>query len=382
MTIMLRAIKVRLYPNKMQEQALNKVLGCYRFVYNHMLARKQEAYKADKTNLGLTELSKYFHGELLKDEQYVWLKEQNTKVLKQSIRQMLTAYDKFFKEHKGFPKFKSKRDKQSALFPYEAISKTNTFEARKITLTKKLKNIKFRCSDLFFRRLQKYKDNIRRATLSKTKSGNFFLSILLEMNDNELIKFGKTSRDVGIDLGVKDFVITSDGDVFENKHFYKKDEKKLVKLQRQLSKKRKGSSNFNKQCNRIAKVFNTITNKKENYIHSVVNELLRKYDYIYMEDLNTSGMLKNHKLAKAIQEVGFFKFKTTLQNKALQNDKKVFLIERYYPSSKTCSQCGYIHKELKLQDRQWQCPNCGTNHDRDKNAALNILHEGRRISAA
>mgnify|MGYP003081617202 FL=1 len=379
---MLRAIKVRLYPNKMQEQALNKVLGCYRFVYNHMLARKQDAYKTDKTNLGLTELSKYFHGELLKDEQYVWLKEQNTKVLKQSIRQMLTAYDKFFKEHKGFPKFKSKRDKQSALFPYEAISKTNTFEARKITLTKKLKNIKFRCSDLFFRRLQKYKDNIRRATLSKTKSGNFFLSILLEMNDNELIKFGKTSRDVGIDLGVKDFVITSDGDVFENKHFYKKDEKKLVKLQRQLSKKRKGSSNFNKQCNRIAKVFNTITNKKENYIHSVVNYLLCKYDTIYMEDLNTSGMLKNHKLAKAIQEVGFFKFKTTLQNKALQNDKKVFLIERYYPSSKTCSQCGYIHKELKLQDRQWQCPNCGTNHDRDKNAALNILHEGRRISAA
>ena len=295
---------------------------------------------------------------------------------------MLTAYDKFFKEHKGFPKFKSKKDKQSALFPYEAISKTNTFEARKITLTKKLKNIKFRCSDLFFRRLQKYKDNIRRATLSKTKSGNFFLSILLEMNDNELIKFGKTSRDVGIDLGVKDFVITSDGDVFENKHFYKKDEKRLTKLQRQLSKKHKGSSNFHNQCKRIAKVFETITNKKENYIHSVVNYLLCKYDTIYMEDLNTSGMLKNHKLAKAIQEVGFFKFKTTLQNKALQNDKKVFLIERYYPSSKTCSQCGYIHKELKLQDRQWQCPNCGTNHDRDLNAALNILYEGRRISAA
>ena len=120
---MLRAIKVRLYPNKAQEQTLQKVLGSYRFVYNHMLARKQEAYNTDKTKLGLTELSKYFHHELLKDEQYQWLKEQNTKVMKQSIRQMLTAYDKFFKEHKGFPKFKSKRDKQSALFPYEAISK-------------------------------------------------------------------------------------------------------------------------------------------------------------------------------------------------------------------------------------------------------------------
>ena len=379
---MLRAIKVRLYPNKTQEQEFNKILGCYRFVYNHMLARKQEAYNADKTNLGLTELSKYFHRELLKDEQYVWLKEQNTKVMKQSIRQMLTAYDKFFKEHKGFPKFKSKRDKQSALFPIGAILKKNTFDIRKITLTKKLKNISFRCSDLYHKRLQKYKDNIRSATLSKTKSGCYILSILVDINDNELVKFNKTSRDVGIDLGVKDFVITSDGEVFENKHFYKKDENKLAKLQRQLSKKRKGSSNFSKQCKRIARVFETITHKKDDYIHSVVNELLFRYDTIYMEDLNTSGMLKNHKLAKAIQEVGFFKFKTVLSTKALQNDKKVVLIGRYYPSSKTCSQCGYVHKGLKLKDRHWQCPNCGTSHDRDYNAALNILYEGRRISAA
>ena len=379
---MLRAIKIRLYPNKTQEQEFNKILGCYRFVYNHMLARKQEAYKTDKTNLGLTELSKYFHGTLLKDGKYVWLKEQSTKVMKQSIRQMLTAYEKFFKEHKGLPKFKSKKDKQSALFPYEAISKTNTFEARKITLTKNLKNIKFRCSDLYFKRLQRYKDNIRSATLSKTKSGNFFLSILIEMNDNELIKFKKTNKEVGIDLGVKDFVITSDGEVFENKRFYKKDEKRLAKLQRQLSKKRKGSSNFHKQCKRIARVFEALTNKKENYIHSVVNYLLRHYDTVHMEDLNTSGMIKNHKLAKAIQEVGFYKFKMTLSTKALQNDKKVVLIGRYYPSSKTCSQCGYIHKELKLKDRHWQCPNCGANHDRDYNAALNILYEGRRISVA
>ena len=379
---MLRAIKIRLYPNKTQEQEFNKILGCYRFVYNHMLARKQEAYKTDKTNLGLTELCKYFHGTLLKDGKYVWLKEQSTKVMKQSIRQMLTAYEKFFKEHKGLPKFKSKRDKQSALFPYEAISKTNTFEARKITLTKNLKNILFRCSDLYFSRLQRYKDSIRSATLSKTKSGCYLLSILIDIDNNELIKFKKTNKEVGIDLGVKDFVITSDGEVFENKHFYKKDEKKLAKLQRQLSKKCKGSSNFHKQCKRIARVFEALTNKKENYIHSVVNYLLRHYDTVHMEDLNTSGMIKNHHLAKAIQEVGFYKFKTTLQNKALQNDKKVILIGRYYPSSNTCSTCGHIHKELKLQDRKWRCPNCGANHDRDYNAALNILYEGRRISVA
>lgn len=294
---------------------------------------------------------------------------------------MLVAYDNFFKQHNGFPKFKSKKDKQSALFPNGTISKKNTFDTRKITLTTKLKNISFRCSELYLKRLHRYKDNIRSATLSKTKSGNFFLSILIEMNDNELIKFNKTGCDAGIDLGVKDFVITSDGDVFENKHFYKKDEDRLIKLQRQLSKKRKCSNNFNKQRIKLARVYEVITNKKENYIHSVVNELLSKYDTVYMEDLNTSGMMKNHKLAKAIQEVGLFKFKIVLSTKALQNSKKVVLIGRYYPSSKTCSQCGYVHNSLKLKDRHWQCPDCGTSHDRDKNAALNILLEGRRISA-
>ena len=378
----LRAIKVRLYPNKMQEQTLNKVLGCYRFVYNHMLARKQETYKTDKINLGLTELCKYFHGTLLKDEEYAWLKEQNTKVMGQSIRQMLTAYDNFFKEHKGFPRFKGKRDKQSALFPIGAISRTNTFETKHISLTIPLKKIKFRCSDLYYKRLQKYKDNIRSATLSKTKSGNFFLSILMDIPQNEFVKFKKTNKEVGIDLGVKYFVITSDGKKFENKHFFKKDERKLKKLQCQLSKKRKGSNNFHKQCKRIAKVFEHITNKKENYIHYVVNELLSSYDTIYMEELNVKGMLKNHHLAKAISEVGFFKFKEVLKSKAIVNYKNVVLIDKFYPSSKTCSRCGYKNQDLKLSDRNWQCPKCGANHDRDYNAAVNILYEGRRISAA
>ena len=379
---MLRAIKVRLYQNKTQEQTLNKVLGCYRFVYNHMLAHKQEAYNTDKTNLKLKELSKYFYNELRKDEKYTWLKEQNTKVMDQAIRQMLTAYEKFFNEHKGFPKFKSKRDKQSALFPIGAISKKNTFDVRKITLTTKLKNISFRCSDIYHKRLQRYKDNIRSATLSKTKSGNYFLSILMDIPQTELVKFKKTNKEVGIDLGVKDFVITSDGKKFENKHFFKKDERKLNRLQRQLSKKHKGSNNFHKQCKRIAKVFEHITNKKENYIHYVVNELLSSYDTIYMEDLNVSGMLKNHHLAKAISEVGFFKFNEILKNKSIANDKKVVLIDRFYPSSKICSCCGYVYKYLTLNERNWQCPECGEQHDRDLNAAKNILREGKRISVA
>ena len=376
---MLRAIKIRLYPNKTQEQTLNKVLGCYRFIYNQMLAKKQNAYKTDNTNLKVTDLSKWFHGTLLKDEEYAWLNEQNTKVMKQAIRQMDGAYQKFFKQHNGFPKFKSKKDKQSALFPYEAISKKNTFETRHISLTTPLKNIKFRCSDLYFSRLQKYNKNIRSATLSKTKSGNFFLSILIEMEDTELKKFKHTNEQVGIDLGVKDFVITSDGEVFENKHFFKKDEKQLKKLQRQLSKKVKGSNNRKKAQVRIAKLFERITNKKDAYIHYVTNELLTYFDTIFMEDLNVQGMLRNHNLAKAIQEVGFYKFKETLVNKALVNNKQVVFINRFYPSSKTCSVCGYKKRDLRLSDREWVCPKCGTKHDRDINAAVNILLEGQRI---
>lgn len=376
---MLRAIKVRLYPNTQQEQAINELLGSYRVVYNQTLALKQEAYKLNKTNLGLRELSKYFFGTLRKDEKYSWLKKQNTKVVKQAIRHMLTAYENFFKLHKGFPKFKSKKDKQSLLFPLETISKRNTFETKHISLVKSLKNIKFRCSDLYFKRLQAYKDSIRSATLTKTKSGNYFLSILMDIPQHEFAKFKKTNSQIGIDLGVKDFVITSDGEVFGNKHFFKKEEQKLKRLQRQLSKKKKGSNNQNKQRIRLAKVFEHITNKKENYIHSVVNELLTYYDIIYMEDLNVSGMLKNHSIAKPIQEVGFYRFKSVLQSKALTNDKQVVFIDRFYPSSKTCSCCGYKKKDLRLSDRFWVCPECNTNHDRDLNAARNILIEGQRV---
>lgn len=376
---MLRAIKVRLYPNKQQTEEFNKLLGCYRFVYNSMLALKNNTYKENGENLGIKELSHHFHNVLLKDEQYTWLKEQNTKVMKQAIRQVLVAYKNFFTLHKGFPKFKAKKDNQSALFPLEAISKTNTFETKHITLTKTFKNIKFRCSNLQFERLQHYKDKIRSATLSKTKSGKYFLSILVEMQDNEHKTFKLTHQSVGIDLGVKDFVITSDGEVFENKHFLKRQECKIAKLQRRMSKKQKGSKNRDKVRIRLAKAFERLSNQKEAYIHRVVNSLLTSYDIVFMEDLNVQGMLRNHHLAKAISEVGFHRFKQVLVDKALLNNKRVILVDRWYASSKTCSKCGYVYKGLTLAEREWTCPICGEHHDRDLNAALNIFHEGERM---
>ena len=376
---MLRGIKVRLYPNKEQQARLNKLLGCYRFVYNKTLELKKTAYNENKTNLKLTDISKWFHGTLLKDENYVWLQEQNTKVMKQSIRQMLDAYTKFFKQHNGLPKFKSKKDKQSALFPSETISKRNTFNERKITLTQDLKDIKFRCSDLYYKRLQDHKDCIRSATVSRTKSGNYFLSILVDIPQNELARLKHTNQCVGIDLGVKDFVITSDGEVFDNKHFFKKQEKKVKRLQKQQSRKQKSSHNREKQRVKIAKAYERLANQKDAYIHSVVNTLLSLYDLVCMEDLNVRGMLKNHKLAKAIQEVGFYKFKQILLEKANANSKQVVLVDRFYPSSKTCHTCGYVKKDLTLNDREWVCPICGERLERDVNAAINILDEGLRI---
>lgn len=222
---MFRAIKVKLYPNKQQELVINKILGCYRFVYNHMLALKQQEYDDNKISLSLCDISKYFHNTLCKDEKYSWIKEQNTHVMKQSIRQMMSAYDRFFKLHSGFPKFKTKKDRQSALFPITAISKSNTFDTKHVSLIKSLKDIKFRCSDLYFKKLQTYKDSIRSATISKTKSGNYFLSILIDIPQDEIIKFKQIGGSVGIDLGVKDFVITSDGEIFENKHFFQETRK-------------------------------------------------------------------------------------------------------------------------------------------------------------
>ena len=380
--MILRATKIRLYPNKTQEQTLNKVLGCYRFVYNKMLALKQEAYNRDKSNLGLCELSKFFHGELLKKSEYSWLKEQNTKVMKQAIRQMLSAYDGFFKLGKGFPKFKSKHDNNSALFPCEAISKSNSFETRHISLTKSLKNIKFHCSNLYFERLQRYKDNIKSATLSKTKSGKFYLSVLMSMNEEEFKQFRHTNNKVGIDLGVKDFVVTSDGEVFKNKHFLKQSENKIKKLQRQLSKKVKGSNNRDKVRIKIAKEFEHLTNQRIDYIHNVVNSLLKTYDYVFMENLNVQGILKNHKLAKGIQELGFYTFKNILKSKAMMNNKFVIEVDRWFASSKTCHECGYVYKNLTLGEREWTCPICGEHHDRDLNAAVNILMEGQRMLTA
>ena len=371
---MLRAVRIRLYPNATQATQINKLLGCCRVVYNTCLARKMKSYKENKISENLTTLGKFFHNELLKDDNFVWLREQNTKVLKQALIDMLNAYKNFFERHTGYPKFKSKKDKkQSCRFELGSISKKNIYTNYKLSLAN-IKNVKFRCSKKYAEYLQKHKANIRQATLIKLPCGEYYLSILIDGDLTHKVK--ESHHIIGIDLGIKDFVVTSDGEVFENFHFNKSKSKKLIRLQKQLSRKQNGSSNRNKARIKLAKAYKRITDKKQYYLHQVSNYLIDENQVICMEDLNVSGMLRNHKLAGSIQEMSFYEFKRMLEYKANWYGRKLIFVDRFYPSSKTCNHCGYVNKKLKLSDRQWICPDCGEIIERDYNAALNIRDEG------
>ena len=375
---MLRAVKIRLYPNKEQAIMINKLLGCYRVVYNQCLARKIKSYEETKTSENRSTLGKFVHHELLKDDNFIWLREQNTKVLKQAVNDMLSAYNNFFERHTGYPKFKSKHDnKQSCRFELGAISKLNDYTTYRLSLAN-IRNVKFRCNEKYAQYLQKHHDNIRQATLTKLPCGEYYLSILV---DGSLTHKGlqDTDKAVGIDLGVKDFVITSDGEVFNNLHFKKSQANKIKRLQRQLSRKEKGSNNRNKAKIKLAKAYKKINDRKQYYLHQVSNILINENQVICMEDLNVKGMLRNHKLAESIQEMNFGEFRRMLEYKARWYNRKIVFVDRFYPSSKTCHNCGYINKELKLSDRRWICPQCGGVIERDHNAALNILDEGLRI---
>ena len=264
---MLRVVKIRLYPNKEQATMINKLLGCYRVVYNQCLSRKIKSYEETKTSENRTTLGHFFHNELTKDPCFIWLREQNTKVLKQAIIDMLSAYNNFFKQHSGFPKFKSKRDnKQSCRFELHAISKRNDYTTYHLSLAN-IRDIRFRCSEKYANYLQKHHDNIRQATLKRLPCGEYHLSILVDGDLTHKVK--ETNSVVGIDLGIKDFVITSDGEVFNNLHFKKSEAKKIKRLQHQLSKKEKGSNNWNKARIKLAKLYKKIDDKKQYYLSVV-----------------------------------------------------------------------------------------------------------------
>ena len=379
---MLKGIKIRLYLNNEQQAKINNLLGSYRFIYNQCLSYKITNYETDKKSTSLSDLGKYFHGKLRNE--YEWLKEHNTKVLKQSIINLEQAYTNFFKGVKnkgktGFPKFKSKHDVQTVRFPQEAVSsKTFDEESSRLNLTKTINGLKFECSDRDKQYLYKNKQGIKSITILKNKAGQYYATILI---DGDLLRTMNkpTNNSVGIDLGIKTLLTLSNGESIDNPRWITSNEKKLKKLHKQLSKKQKGSNNRAKAKLKLAKAHEKIKNQKQDFIHNITTKIVNENQVIILEDLNVSGMMKNHKLAKAIQELGLYEMRRQFEYKSKWYGRELVFVNRFYPSSKKCSCCGNIKHNLTLKDRMYICDKCGLVIDRDKNASLNIEAEGMRL---
>ena len=362
---MYKAYKYRIYPNKKQQILIAKTFGCCRFVYNQTLAYRKELYEKEKKSMGKFDCSNYITRVL--KARYDWLKEVDKFALENAVFHMDSAYQKFFKEHAGYPKFKSKHNAKKS---YKTnITGTNievSFENNKIKLPK-LKWIKAKVH-------KKFIGKIKSATVAQNPSGKYFVSLLVE---TEHTPYDKVDSCIGIDLGIKDLLITSNGTKISNIKFTKKYENKLAREQRRLSRKSRGGNNYNKQRIKVAKVYEKIHNTRIDYLHKISHKLIVENQVIVSEDLAVSNMVKNHKLAKAIMDCSWYELTRQLQYKAEWNERKYIKIDRYFPSSQTCNCCGYVNKETKnLSVRDWVCPKCGAIHDRDTNAAINILHKG------
>jgi putative transposase len=360
---MLKSYKYKLKPTNEQIVLLNKHFGSIRFIYNYFLNERKHEYETNKNSINYYDNAKSLT-ELKKQDNYSWLKEINSQSLQDSLKNLETAYKNFFRFKKGFPKFKSKHDKNSFTIPQ--FVKLNKNE---LSIPKFKDPIKVIID-------RKFNGLIKQCTISKTPTNEYFVSILVETEHNKL---PKTNKSVGIDLGIKEFVITSDGYKYKNNRYTKTYAKKLKEHQQHLSRKIKGSNRYNKQKLKVATIHKKITNSRIDNLHKISTDLIKKYDLIVLEDLNIKGMVKNHKLSKHILDVSWGKFVTMLRYKSEWNDKKIVNIDRFFPSSKTCNCCGYINQNLKLNIREWVCPSCNTKLDRDLNASINILKEGNKI---
>ena len=364
---MLKAYRYRIYPNKEQEIQLAKTFGCCRFVYNQTLAYRKNAYEKEKKSVSKTDCNNYCNRELKKV--YEWLKEVDKFALTNAIYNMDSAYQKFFKEHAGYPKFKIKRDnRQSYTTNFTNGNITVDFDRGRIKLPK-LKRVKIKLH-------RKFLGQIKAATISKVPSGKYYVSILVETEYSPLVK---TNGQIGVDLGIKDLCITSNGKKYENPKTIKKYEKKLAKLQRQLAGKIKGSKNYQKKRKQIALCHEKIANTRKDYLHKISSEIINENQVIVSENLQIKNMVKNHNLAKSISDTSWYELTRQLEYKSKWNGRTYIKIDRFYASSQICFSCGYKNTNVKdLKVRDWICTFCNTKHDRDINAAKNILAEGLR----
>ena len=367
---MLKAYKYRIYPNNEQKIQIAKTFGCCRFVYNQTLAYRKEAYEKEKKCVSKTDCNNYCNRELKKE--YEWLKEVDKFALTNAIYNMDAAFQKFFREHAGYPKFKRKHNNhKSYTTNFTNGNIAADFEDGKIKLPK-LKQVKAKLH-------REFEGQIKSATVSQVPSGKYYVSILVETQQEEL---PHTDKNTGLDLGVKDLCITSDGEKYKNPKTIRKYEKKLAKLQRKLSHKEKRSRNYYKTKKKIALCHEKITNTRKDYLHRVSHGIISENQVIVSENLQIKNMVKNHHMAKSISDVSWHELTRQLEYKAKWNGREYIKIDTFYASSQMCSACGYKNIATKdLSVREWICPVCGAKHDRDVNAAKNILAEGlRRIA--
>ena len=358
-----KSYKFRIYPTKEQEVLLSKHFGHCRFVFNRMLSDRKEKYLNEKTSLNYYDNTRTLT-KLKKEEEYVWLKEVNSQSLQAAIRNLDVAYRNFFKKQNKFPRFKSKYDKQSFKVPQNVL-----IENEKLVIPKFKEGIKLNIH-------RKIEGNPLFATISKSTTGKYYVSITCEV---EYKPFDKTNKSIGIDTGIKDLAILSDGSSYENIKSLKTKLSKLKYEQRQLSKKTKGSNSRNKQKKKLALVHEHITNIRKDYLHKVSTTIIRENQTICVEDLAVKNIMKNHCLTQAMSDVSLGTFYTMLEYKSKWNERSFVKIDRFFPSSKTCSICGWIKQDLELKHREWTCESCGTHHNRDVNAANNILKQGLNI---
>ena len=366
-----RAFNFRIYPNKSQEELIQKTFGSVRYVYNHYLAKRQEVYDESKKSLGyfsccadLTQLKKE------KD----WLREVDATALQSSLKSLDSAYQNFFRrvkngEKPGYPRFKKKHDNRKSY-----ISKmvgTNIRVSDKHVRIPKLGDVSCRVS-------KQIQGRILSATVSQSPSGKYFVSLCC--TDVEIDPLEKTGAVVGVDLGIKELAITSDNQHFANPKCFVRSQKKLAKLQRERSRKSKGSNNREKARIKVARLHEHVANQRLDNAHKMTTSLVRDYDLIAIETLMPKNMMKNHRIAKAISDAAWGEIVRQLEYKCNWYGKELVKVDRFYPSSQTCNSCGFKNADTKnLAVREWDCPKCGVHHDRDVNAAKNILDEGLRI---
>ncbi len=357
-----KAYKYRIYPNREQQELINKHIGCCRYVYNFCLEKKINAYKESKKSISCFELIKLLPS-LKKEKETSFLKEVNSLSLQAAIRNLDSAYKRFFKEKKGFPKFKSKRNARQS---FQVVQNTTVnFDEKKVFIPKFKEGIKCRFHRFF-------DGKIKTSTISRTSTGKYYISILIELNeDNPKKKPIDENKAVGIDLGIKTFATLSNGEEIANPKNLKNAIVKLKRLQKRLSKKVKGSNNREKARKVLARQYERVTNRRNDFLEKVTHQLITTYDTICLETLSARNMMKNHHLAQALSDIAIGRFNELIEQKAEWYGTNILRIGRFEPSSKMCS-CGYVYRDLKLSQRVWTCPNCSRRNQRDLLAANNI----------